>query len=69
MYIFGKLLFGLGVVSYGIAVAFIGSSTAEIFSDLGNGIMLGTSVLLLLNLTGKNLRKDDSKSTGRLDGS
>ena len=45
-----KILFVLGIVSYLIALYFFGSGYGEIFSDIGNGIMLTNAVLILLRL-------------------
>jgi hypothetical protein len=60
MYTVGKALFGMGILAYGTALCYIGSVTAEILSDLGNAIMLGTAVLLLLGLTKKKILQEDS---------
>jgi len=65
MYIVGKALFGLGILAYVIALCYMGSVTAEIFSDLGNGIMLGTAVLLLLGLTKKMVQKENAHPADR----
>ncbi len=44
------VLFGLGLVAYGFALAFIGASAGETYSDVGNAFMLLTAVLLLFQL-------------------
>jgi hypothetical protein len=44
------VLFGLGIVAYGLALAFINASAGETFSDVGNAFMLLTAVLLLFQL-------------------
>jgi hypothetical protein len=41
------VLFALGMVSYVIAIFNIGSDRGETFSDVANGLMLLTTVLLL----------------------
>ena len=41
------VLFGLGVVMYGFALANMNASAGETYSDVGNAIMLLTAVLLL----------------------
>ena len=51
MTILYKILFILGLISYLISLYFIGSGNGEIFSDIGNGIMLSNAVLILLRLT------------------
>jgi hypothetical protein len=45
------ILFSLGLISYGLALFFIKSSTGEIFSDLGNALILITCALLLFRMT------------------
>ena len=47
----GKILFILGILAYLGALCSVGSIYGEILSDVGNGIMLSTSVMLLLGLT------------------
>ncbi len=44
-------LFIAGLVAYAVALVRIGTMIAEIFSDVGNAIMLITAVLLLLHLS------------------
>ena len=45
------VLFGLGFLFYVAATFFIGASTGETLSDIGNAVMLTTAVLLLLRLS------------------
>jgi hypothetical protein len=46
------VLFAIGFLFYVVAAAFfIGASTGETLSDVGNAIMLTTTVLLLLRLS------------------
>jgi len=45
------VLFGLGFLFYAAAAFFIGASTGETLSDVGNAVMLTTAVLLLLRLS------------------
>lgn len=47
MIYFCYLLFGIGLISYVIALFNIGSGTGEICSDIGTAFMLITAVLLL----------------------
>jgi hypothetical protein len=48
------VLFGLGFLTYVVAAAFfIGDPTGETLSDIGNGVMLTTAVLLLLRLSSR----------------
>ncbi len=44
-------LFIAGLSAYAVALFLMGSMVAEIFSDIGNAIMLITAVLLLLRLS------------------
>lgn len=53
-----SVLFGMGLFAYAIALLNMGSVYAEILSDAGNGIMLSTAVLLLLNLTRRCGKKE-----------
>ena len=48
MFYVGCFLFGLGMLFYAGSIALVGSTTAEILSDSGNGVMLTAAVLLLL---------------------
>ena len=48
MKIFFKILFGFGLISYLISSYFFYSCKCEIFSDIGNGIMLTNTVLILV---------------------
>ncbi|MHC4218682.1 MAG: hypothetical protein ACYSU7_09540 [Planctomycetota bacterium] len=45
------VLFALGFLLYVAAAFFIGASNGETLSDIGNAIMLTTTVLLLLRLS------------------
>jgi hypothetical protein len=56
------ILFIFGCISYFISLLFFATENGEIFSDIGNGIMLVNAVLMLLRLTTKNER---IKSTGK----
>lgn len=42
------LLFALGLTAYVMALASIGTAAGETYSDVGNGLLLVTVVLLLL---------------------
>ncbi|MHC4141600.1 MAG: hypothetical protein ACYTA3_09030 [Planctomycetota bacterium] len=44
-------LFGLGFLFYVAAAFFVGASTGETLSDIGNAVMTTTAVLLLLRLS------------------
>jgi len=44
------VLFGLGLVAYGFALAFMNANIGETYSDIGNAFMLLTAVLLLFQL-------------------
>jgi hypothetical protein len=46
-------LFVIGLACYVAAVFFIGSDTGETLSDIGNGVLLVTIVLLLLRMSGR----------------
>jgi hypothetical protein len=48
-----SVLFAIGVLFFGAATFFIGSSTGETLSDVGNAVLLITAVLLLLRLSTK----------------
>jgi hypothetical protein len=49
------VLFGLGFLFYVAALFFIGASTGETLSDIGNAVLLITAVLLLLRLSHKGV--------------
>ena len=48
------ILFIIACISYSISLFFFGTANGEIFSDIGNGIMLTNAVLILIRLTLKN---------------
>jgi hypothetical protein len=54
MIILFYVLFIIACVSYLISLLFFATENGEIFSDIGNGIMLVNAVLMLLRLTIKN---------------
>ena len=51
------VLFVLGVACYVAALFFIGSDTGETFSDIGNGLLLVTIVILLLRMSGSRAQE------------
>jgi len=53
MVILSYILFSLGIASYAIALIFIKDLKGEIFSDLGNALVLITCALLLFRITRK----------------
>ena len=48
----------IGLAFYATALFFIESDTGETLSDLGNGILPATAVLLLLRLSSETGRKE-----------
>ena len=58
MFVVACVFFGLALIAYAGALCFMGSVVAEILSDVGNAIMLGTTVLLLLRLTKKQMKHE-----------
>jgi hypothetical protein len=56
------VLFGLGFLFYVAAAFFIDSGTGETLSDIGNAVMLTTSVLLLLRLSRSRIAAGASDS-------
>ncbi len=46
-------LFVIGLGCYVTALFFIGSGTGETLSDIGNGLLLTTAVILLLRVSGE----------------
>ncbi|NIM48353.1 MAG: hypothetical protein GTO22_03695 [Gemmatimonadales bacterium] len=46
-------LFVIGLGCYAVALFFIGSDTGETLSDIGNGVLLTTAVILLLRVSGE----------------
>ena len=46
-------LFVIGLGCYIAALFFIGSATGETLSDIGNGLLLTTAVILLLRISGQ----------------
>ena len=53
-------LFGAALLAYAAALCVMGSVAAEILSDVGNAILLGTAVLLLLRLTSKQMQQEQA---------
>jgi uncharacterized membrane protein len=47
---FCRFSFAGGVFSYAIALLFLGSMLAEVFSDIGNALLLITACLLLFRI-------------------
>ncbi len=45
------ILFSFGLISYGISLFFLDNSTGEIFSDVGNVLVLITCALLLFRMS------------------
>ena len=54
MILLSYILFSLGLVSYALSLFFIKNSTGEIFSDVGNALVLITCALLLFLITQRN---------------
>ena len=54
MVILFYILFALGCISYLTSFFFFATANGEIFSDIGNGIMLTNAVLILLYLVKKS---------------
>lgn len=53
MIILYHILFVLGLIAYAISLYFFNTNNGEIFSDIGNGVMLIDAVLILLHLVRK----------------
>ena len=58
-------LFGMALLAYISALCMMGTVPAEILSDVGNAIMLGTAVLLLLGLTKRHMEQEQSAESPR----
>ncbi len=53
------VLFIIGIAFYVSALFFIGDSTGETLSDIGNAVWLFTAVLLLLRLSHKKIYQSE----------